>query len=163
MNLSDLNPQTLLMKVIAWLAVIAIVAGSLWATANHFENVGYEKRKAEDVVQLNKDLIAAKTKTAALQTQLNEAQNELNIQKQRMAAINARNIELSNSLREGLATFNRGLSNDSKQTLISRVDTLSDVLGECTSRYTEVAAKADAYAADLKMMQDSWPTSKTAL
>jgi len=157
MNISDFTPQSLLMKVIAWLAVIAIVIGSLWATANHFENVGYEKRKAEDTVQLNKDLIAAKTKTAALQTQLDEAQNVLNLQKQKLAAINARNVELSNSLRQQLATFNAGLSNDSKQTLISRVDTLSDVLGECTSRYTEVAGKADAYAADLKMMQEAWP------
>jgi len=157
MNIPDFTPQSLLMKVIAWLAVIAIVIGSLWATANHFENVGYEKRKAEDTVQLNKDLIAAKTKTAALQTQLDEAQNVLNLQKQKLAAINARNVELSNSLRQQLATFNAGLSNDSKQTLISRVDTLSDVLGECTSRYTEVAGKADAYAADLKMMQEAWP------
>jgi len=157
MNIPDFTPQSLLMKVIAWLAVIAIVIGSLWATANHFENVGYEKRKAEDTVQINKDLIAAKTKTAALQTQLDEAQNVLNLQKQKLAAINARNVELSNSLRQQLATFNAGLSNDSKQTLISRVDTLSDVLGECTSRYTEVAGKADAYAADLKMMQEAWP------
>ena len=37
--------------------------GAGWALANHFENVGYQKRVAEDAVQLNKDLIAAKAKS----------------------------------------------------------------------------------------------------
>ena len=157
MNLSDLTPQSLLLKVIAWLAIVAIVAASLWATANHFENVGYDKRKAEDMVQLNKDLIAAKNQTAVLQSQVDKATYELTQSKAALAKTAATNHDLSNRLREQLNSFNAGLSNDSKQALIDRINTLSDVLSECTSRYSEVATKADTYAADSKMMQESWP------
>ena len=157
LNISDFTPQSLLLKVVAWLAIIAIVVGSLWATANHFENVGYEKRKAEDMVQLNKDLIAAKEKTATLQSQVDKANYDLMQTKAALAKTSATNRDLSNRLREQLNTFNAGLSNDSKQTLIDRINTLSDVLSECTSRYTEVATKADSHAADSKMMQESWP------
>lgn len=157
MNISDLTPQSLLLKVVAWLAIIAIVVGGLWATANHFENVGYEKRKAQDMVQLNKDLIAAKNQTATLQSKVDQANYELTQTKAALAKTSATNRDLSNRLREQLVAFNTGLSNDSKQTLIDRVNALSDILSECTSRYTEVATKADSYAADSKMMQESWP------
>jgi chromosome segregation ATPase len=157
MNISDLAPQSLFLKVVGWLVVVAIVVGSLWATANHFESVGYQKRVAEDTTQRNKDLEAAAIATHQLQTQLDEAQHELNIAKQRLATLSANNVVLSNRLRESIATYNGNLSNDSKQALVERVTTLSDVLGECTSRYAEVAAKADTYAADLKMMEDAWP------
>jgi septal ring factor EnvC (AmiA/AmiB activator) len=156
-NLSDLTPQSLLTKVIAWLAVIAVVVASLWATANHYENIGYDKRKAEDMVQLNKDLIAAKNQTAVLQSKVDKASYDLAQTKMALANTSATNRDLSNRLREQLTAFNAGLSNDSKQTLIARINTLSDVLSECTSRYTEVATKADSYAADSKMMQESWP------
>ena len=157
MNITDLAPQSLLLKMVAWLAIAAVVVGSLWAITNHFENVGYEKRKAEDMAQFNKDLIAAKNQTAVLQSQVDKATYELTQSKAALAKTSAVNRDLSNRLREQLSSFNAGLSNDSKQTLIDRINTLSDVLSECTSQYSEVATKADSYAADSKMMQESWP------
>lgn len=157
MNISDFTPQSLLTKVIAWLAVVAIVIGALWMTANHFENVGYEKRKAEDMVQLNKDLIAAKNQTAVLQSQVDKAYYDLAQTEAVLAKTSATNRDLSNRLREQLTTFNASLPNDSKQTLIDRIGALSDVFSECTSRYAEMATKADSHAADSKMMQEAWP------
>ena len=157
MNITDLTPQSLLLKVVAWLAVIAIVVGSLWATANHFENVGYEKRKAEDMVQFNKDLIAAKNQTAILQSQVDKAYYDLAQSKAVLAKTSATNRDLSNRLREQLSAFNSSLPNDSKQALIDRTVALSKSFLECSSQLTEVARQADAYAADLKMMQEAWP------
>ena len=157
MNITDLIPQSLLLKVVAWLAVITIVVGSLWATARHFENVGYQKRKAEDMLQLNKELIQAKNQTAVLQSQVDKAYYELSQTQASLAKTAATNRDLSNRLRNGLSSYNRGLSDDSKQALIDRINALSEILGDCTDRYTEVATKADSYAADLKMMQEAWP------
>ena len=157
MNLSDLAPQSLLLKVVGWLVVVAVVVGSLWAITNHFENVGYQKRVAEDTAQRNKDLEVAAVATHQLQAKLDKAQDELNTAKQKLATLSASNAVLANRLRESIATYNGNLSNDSKQALIERVTTLSDVLTACTREYAEVASKADAYAADLKMMQESWP------
>jgi len=157
MTLSDFNPQTLAFKAIAILVAMLLLCGTVYELINHYENVGYQRRVAEEDVQRNKDLEAAAIKTRALQSQLDEAQYELSITKQKLATLTASNVVLANRLRDSLAQYNSNLSNDSKQALIERVNSLSDVLGECTSRYTEVAAKADSYTADLKMMQDSWP------
>lgn len=157
MTLSDFNPQTLAFKAIAILVSVLLLCGAVYELINHYENVGYQRRVAEEDVQRNKDLEAAAIKTRALQSQLDEAQYELSITKQKLATLTASNVVLANRLRDSLTKYNSNLSNDSKQALIERVNSLSDVLGECTSRYTEVAAKADSYTADLKMMQDSWP------
>lgn len=157
MNIQDFLPQSLFMKVVGWLIIVTIVVGSLWLATNHFENVGYQRRVAEDATQRNKDLEAASLVTHQLQTKLDGAKNELNIARQKLENLSANNTVLVTSLRESITAYNGNLSNDSKQALVERVATLSSVLEECTIEYSDVASKADAYAADLKMMQDSWP------
>jgi len=157
MNISDLNPQSIVFKLIAIAISILIIVGTVYEAINHYENVGYQRRVSEEDVQRNKDLELAAIQTRKLQSQLDEAQHELSVTKQRLATLSANSVVLSNRLRDSITQYNSGLSNYSKQALIERVNTLSNVFGECTSQYTEVAAKADTYAADLKMMQDSWP------
>ena len=69
MNLSDLTPQSLIFKVVGWIAIIGLILGALYATTMHFEQVGYYRRVSEDQINLNKDLIEAKAKTQNLQHQ----------------------------------------------------------------------------------------------
>ena len=157
MSIQDFMPQSLFMKVVGWLIVAGVITGSLWLIVNHFENVGYQKRVAEDTLQINQQLKESSIRTQQLQTKLDGAKNELNIARQKLETLSANNTVLVTSLRESITAYNGNLSNDSKQALVERVATLSSVLEECTIEYSDVASKADAYAADLKMMQDSWP------
>ena len=157
MILTDLNPQTLLMKVVAWLAIIGLVIFGLWATADHFENVGYQKAKNEYTAQALKDTQAARLKEQTLQTKLNEAQNARSKAENALLASAVANRNAVNQLRQQLDTTNRNLSSYSSAALAARVTTLSTVLEECTSQYIELATKADGHVADLKLMEDAWP------
>jgi chromosome segregation ATPase len=157
MNLSQFAPQSLLMKLIAWVLLITFIAGSLWGLAKHFENVGYDRRVNEEQLQLNKDLAQAAAKTQFLQTKLNEAQHELNLARQRITILTSTNNALAGKLRTSLALYNSNLSNDSRQTLEKRIQTLSTVVQECTDRYTALAGHADAIELDLDLFDKSYP------
>lgn len=157
MNIEDLAPQSLLMKALAWLLAVVLVIGGLLALAHHFESIGYQRRINEEQQQLNKDLLAAAQETQRLQHKLNEAQNELNIQKQRIATLTAANGALTGQLRSSIAQYNGHLSSDSRQALEKRIQALSIVVQECTERYTALAGHADATELDLELFDQSYP------
>ena len=144
-------------KLGAILAGLALVVALLYGTANHFENVGYERRISEEQAQGIKDLKAAAEKTKELQHQLNEAQNELIIQKQKLATLTSTNNQLVSRLRESTAKYNLNLSYYSRQALEKRVETLTTVVSECTAEYSALAAHADTSELDLQMYDKSWP------
>ena len=144
-------------KLGAIVAGIALVGAVLYGTANHFENIGYQRRISEEQAQGIKDLKAAAEKTKELQHQLNEAQNELIIQKQKLAALTTNNSQLVSKLRESTTTYNLSLSYYSRQALEKRVETLTTVVTECTAEYSALAGHADASELDLQMYDKSWP------
>ena len=155
--LSFLNPQSLLVKVLAWLAIAAIVISSLVMTAKHFESVGYDRRVAEDQVNLNKDLLESKAKSQDLQHQLNEAQDELSKAKSRLLALNNSNRNALDQLRSGFNTFNGNLPSNSREALNLRIGTLSNVVADCSARLIEVANDADTRTAEVMMLEKAWP------
>ena len=155
--LSFLNPQSLLVKVVVWLAIAGIVIGSLVMTVKHFESVGYARRVAEDQVSLNKDLIESKDKSQALQHQLNEAQNALAKAKSDLLALNNLNRSSVGKLRDSFNTYNGGLSNASRDSLSRRISSLSNVVADCSARLIEVANDADLAIAEVAMLEKAWP------
>jgi predicted RNase H-like nuclease (RuvC/YqgF family) len=140
----------------AIIAVLAVV-GCLYGITKHYENIGYERRISEEQAQGIKDLKAAAEKTKELQHQLNEAQNELIIQKQKLATLTSTNNQLVSRLRESTAKYNLNLSYYSRQALEKRVETLTTVVSECTAEYSALAAHADTSELDLQMYEKSWP------
>lgn len=105
-----------------------IIIGGLYGTAKHFENIGYQKRIIEEQAQGIKDLQTAAKKTKELQQQLNEAQNELVIQKRNLATLTTTNNQLTSKLRESTSKYNLNLSYYSRQALEKRVQTLTTVV-----------------------------------
>ena len=157
MNISDFTPQSLLFKVIAWVGIVGVVIGSLFALSNHFESIGYDRRVAEDQVSLNKDLIESKDQTKALQHQLNEAQDELSKAKSSLLALNNSNRNALDQLRSSFNTFNGNLSGNTREALNLRIGTLSNVVTDCSARLVEVANDADTRAAEVMMLEKAWP------
>jgi GTPase involved in cell partitioning and DNA repair len=140
----------------AAIAVLSIV-GALYGATKHYENIGYQKRISEEQAQGIKDLKTAAIETQNLQQKLNEARNELIIQKQKLATLTAGNNLLVSQLRESTSKYNLNLSYYSRQTLEKRVETLSTVVAECTAEYSALARSADATELDLQMFDKSWP------
>lgn len=157
MNISDFTPQSLIFKVVGWIAIVGLVVGALYATTKHFEQVGYDRRVSEDQVNLNKDLIEAKAKTQNLQHQLNEAQNELSKAKSDLLAITLVNRSYVGKLRDSFNTFDSGMSSQSREALIKRIASLDSVVADCSARLVEVANDADAAIAETKMFEKAWP------
>lgn len=157
MNLTDFTPQSLLFKVAGWVAIIGLVCITLYAVANHFESIGYQKRVAEDEIQFNKELIASKSQTQILQHQLNEAQNALSKARSTLYTLNTDNRNAVNGLRSNFNTFNSSLPIDTRETLTRRIASLSTVVEDCSARLIEVANDADAAIAEVQMFQNAWP------
>lgn len=157
MNLSDFTPQSLIFRVVGWIAIVGLVVGALYATTKHFEQVGYDQRVSEDQVNLNKDLIEAKAKTQALQHQLNEAQNELSKAKSDLLALTLVNRSYVGKLRDSFNTFDSSMSSQSREALIKRIASLDSVVADCSARLVEVANDADTAIAETKMFEKAWP------
>lgn len=61
------------------------------------------------------------------------------------------------SLRDQLAEARRGLAAHTPAAVFDYATTATDVLDECTGRYSEVAEKADGHAADAAALMRAWP------
>ena len=61
------------------------------------------------------------------------------------------------SMRDQLTEARRSLAAHSPATVLDYATTATDVLQECTGRYSEVAAHADGHAADAAALMRAWP------
>ena len=59
-------------------------------------------------------------------------------------------------LRQQLQSSRTDLAQATDTSLVEYTSTLSDVFEHCTREYTELAAKADGHAIDIKTLTDSW-------
>lgn len=60
-------------------------------------------------------------------------------------------------LRQQLASGRGRLTKAAPAAVADYADTAADILGECASRYTEVARAADGHAADTAALMRAWP------
>jgi len=118
---------------------------------------GYDQAKAQYTAQALKDSEQARIKEQLLQTKLNEAQNARQKAESNLLRLAITNRNIVGQLHQQLDTANSHLSSYSRSALVARIDTLSNVFEQCTSRYSDLATKADGHAADVQLMQDSWP------
>lgn len=65
------------------------------------------------------------------------------------------------SLRKQLSAAEQRLANASPSSLIEYASTLSELFGQCSERYTALAAKADGHAADATTCRAAWPVITT--
>ena len=61
------------------------------------------------------------------------------------------------SLRQQLAASRGRIAQVAPAAVVDYADTVADILGECTARYTEVARAADGHAADADALMRAWP------
>lgn len=80
------------------------------------------------------------------------AEREAKLHKDLAAAQSA-----ARGLRDDLAAARDRLSESPVEACRAHVGTLSDVLGECSERYSEVAGHADQCVSDLQQVSEAWP------
>ena len=65
------------------------------------------------------------------------------------------------SLRKQLSAAEQRLAGASPAALIDYASTLNELLGQCSERYTALAAKADGHPADAATCRAAWPVIKS--
>jgi hypothetical protein len=69
----------------------------------------------------------------------------------------ARSAAQSDSLRHTIATLTAALPSRSPAAVNQYAATEGQLLGECSTAYTDLAATADGHASDALMLQQAWP------
>ena len=142
------------------IAVALLVAGLIFGFnvfVDHQRDIGYQKRVAEDAVQLNADLQAARDQTERMfrvhDKALAEGEQREQAIKNQLSSARA----VSNSLRDDIAEYRRRLSEYSDATARAYADTGLRLLGACQERYIEVAAGAKGHLNDWRTVSEAWP------
>ena len=142
------------------IAVALLVAGLIFGFnvfVEHQRDIGYHKRVAEDAVQLNADLQAAREQTERMfrihdKAIAEGAQREQALKNQLSSA-----RAVSVSLRDDITEYRRRLSEYSDATARAYADTGLRLLGACKERYLEVAAGAKGHLNDWRTLSEAWP------
>lgn len=142
-----------------WLGVALVVIGGFvgfkWWTSSLIEQGRQEVRSEVEAITKAQEQAAAAI-TANLEAQKDEAikQAEERAKRNAVAAAGARR-ELDRLRSEiGSTEF---VAADSCTAAIDRAAALGELLGECSERYSEVAAKADGHANDAAAFLAAWP------
>lgn len=141
------------------IAVALLVAGLIFGFnvfVEHQRDIGYQKRVAEDAVQLNADLQAAREQTEMMfrihdKAIAEGAQREQTLKNQLSSA-----RAVSVGLRDDLTEYRRRLSEYSDATARAYADAGLRLLGTCQERYLEVAAGAKGHLNDWRTLSEAW-------
>ena len=153
----------LALKSIAAVVLIAGLIFSLNIFVDHQRDIGYHKRVAEDAVQLNADLLAAKEQTERMFRIHDKAIAEGAQREQALKTQLSGARAVSVSLRDDIAFYVSRLSEYSDATVRAYADAGLRLLGACQERYLEVAAGAKGHLNDWRTLSDAWPKLQTAL
>ena len=141
------------------LATIALLAGAFFSgwTAQGWHRDSLEKANAEQKLVEVRNNAAASIRRADT---VIEAQNAAKTRDYNLRIAVSLARDERERLRVELEEAQRQLAGLSAEACINRAATLSDVLNQCTERYTGLAEKADRHVNDIKTLNDSWPTAK---
>ena len=140
------------------IAAVAVALGFAWnGFIKHEQAIGYQKRVAEDAVQLNADLQAAREQTERMfrihdKAIAEGAQREQALKNQLSSA-----RAVSVGLRDDIAFYVSRLSEYSDATARAYADAGLRLLGACQERYIEVAAGAKGHLNDWRTVSEAWP------
>lgn len=141
------------------IAVALLVAGLIFGYnlfVEHQRDIGYQKRVAEDAVQLNADLQAAREQTERLFRIHDKALAEGAQREQALKTQLSSARAVSNSLRDDIAFYVSRLSEYSDATARAYADAGLRLLGACQERYIEVAAGAKGHLNDWRTLSEAW-------
>lgn len=100
---------------------------------------------------------AAQTKERQWQLQTQKAQDDANQRVKKLQADAAAAKSAADSLRHEVRATRRQLSEATRPTIIEYGSVASELLAECSERYSNVAKQADGYASDRQTLIESWP------
>ena len=143
--------------LIAVIASVAIGFGSGWTINGMRLGAEISHMQTQAAINLSNSLKDALDQTVKFQRTKDEALQKA----ERRALDNSRSAIASRAesdrLRNLLAANASSIDRATHASLQSYASTLSDVYGECVSKYQALGAEADKYTSDLRTLTDAWP------
>jgi hypothetical protein len=152
-----LAPYKLMIEIAVFGLMAAGVVYEGHAFLVHKQQIGYDKAVAEYTQKENEALKAAAEKTAALQKQLDAANQHAQIREQTIKSLAAAATTASGGLHDTIAVIGRSMPGASIDALRVATITLAGVLNDCQNTYRAMAEIADRHASDVKTMTEEWP------
>lgn len=149
--------ESVQIKLVAYLVGAALLAFAAWRTSMYFEDVGYQRAVVAYETKLSEAKKESLERERALQSKVDEAEKKgaerEKIHRVERAVLESRVI----GLRDDLATFRARLPKVSGAACVEAADTVAELFGECTDRYSKLAEAADGHANDALTCQEAWP------
>jgi hypothetical protein len=142
------------------LAVLAAIGALLWGVHTldmSRQQIGYDRRVAEDNTALIKAQADALDQERTLNRKLETARNEATKRDQAIARTAAAAGLAVVGLRDELDAYRHSLPGDPASPGNQRAATLAELFGDCADRYRGVAEKAIRHASDVKTLSEGWP------
>jgi hypothetical protein len=148
------------MKVAALMALVGALAWGAHVFVSYEQQIGYDRRVAEDLTQENADLKAAMAETVRLNGVITEAQNAAKIREGKIATLAASNDALLGKLRVSTANVDALVSSASADALAGAVRAYGGLFTNCRERFETMGLAASGHRSDVKTLVDGWPRKK---
>ena len=153
-----MTPLALLgLKAVGVGAVLLAVTLGVNALDKSRQQIGYDRRVAEDNAALVKAQDEARETERELRAKLEGARNEAAKRAQDSRRAAAAAADAGERLRIALDTIRKGLSGHPGAASADATHALATVLGECADKYRHLAEAADGHANDARTLIEGWP------
>ncbi len=156
--MNPLSPLAMLgLKALAAAAALAALLWAIHALDMSRQQIGYDRRVAEDNAALIKAQADALDQERHLNRKLEDARNEATKRDQTTARTAAAAGLAVDGLRHELAAYRRSLPADPARPGDPRADAIAELFGDCAGHYRDLAEKADRHASDARTLSEGWP------
>ncbi len=153
-----MNPLAILgLKALAVLAATAALLWGIHTLDQSRQQIGYDRRVAEDNAALIQAQAAALDAERQLTRKLEDARNAATQRDQTIAHTAAAAGLAVDGLRHELDAYRRSLPADPGSPGDPRADAIAELFGDCASHYRDLAEKADRHASDARTLSEGWP------
>ena len=150
-----MNPLLVKLLFVASIATAGFLAGWQW-NGSRWE-AKYTARENQLLAAQNEAQEKFRATEQAWQKQKDEALNDAKKRETILRRDAANAAAAADGLRDELARARSGLPQASADAARKYAEALSDVLGSCTKRYSELAAEADRIESERQTLIDTWP------
>lgn len=152
-----LSPYLLWIKLAVVAAIISLGIYEYNSFISKQQKIGYDKATKEYIILVEKEKKKALLLEKDWKHKLEIAVEErINVESQIKDAAN-RASDSERKLQYATKIFNQRIREVTSETCYNATTTITNILGECVTRYRDLAEKADRHVADERLCYSAWP------
>lgn len=155
--LDALNPYAWLIKLGAVALVVVLLVIGFYKSANHYEQVGYNRATLEHVALEQAAAKAAEVRERSMIQKVRKAEQDAHELETTLTARYAAASRAYTGLRVTVADLQGRIALNSSEANRATANAALAVFGECADEYRTLAEVSDRHTVDVKRLSDGWP------